>query len=538
MQHVISEMVYQKLVENMNEAILLRDKSKKVVYVNPKFCALTGFSFEEIKGRNSYDFWDKESVKIMKNIEATDRQKGVSSSYEANLLTKKNNKIPVLVSGTPLKDGGGMALIADLRQVNEKETLYRKLVEHMNEAVWMGDRNEKTVYANPKFCELMGYSLEEMIGKKSYEFWDNESVKRVKKVNQTKRKYGISSGYTGNLLTKSKRLIPVLLNGTPLADGGTIGIMTDLRMLKEKEENERILGKAILHSSDAIIIFDSKGKIISWNRGAKIIFGYKKDEILNQNLKTIFPSEEIDLMIQDTKKLQKLELVGLHKNQHKTKIALTFTPIYAKNSSKISSYLIIGRDIVEQVKFEEEIAVKYQKIRQAYGELGITKRKMDYLLDLTELCNTSSDKKNIADFIVTSIIMLTRVDACVLRSYDVPAKNLKLLSSFGVDNDWRGKAIIPFKNSLLEKAFQQKMPLRIIDIANENKHQSVSLARKNNLASLFLIPLIYNSKLVGSLSLYANPDKKLEIFENDFIEKYAQLISFVVKKKLKFKGSD
>ena len=30
---------------------------------------------------------------------------------------------------------------------------YQNLVEHMNEAMWVGDRNEITVYANPKFSE-------------------------------------------------------------------------------------------------------------------------------------------------------------------------------------------------------------------------------------------------------------------------------------------------------------------------------------------------------------------------------------------------
>lgn len=530
MQHAIPETVYQKLIEKMNEAVLLRDKNDKVLYVNPKFSDLTGYDLGDINRCDDFSLWDKKSTEFVQKIAVNERERGISSSYEAHLVTKQGKRIPVLVSGTPLPEGGSMALIADLRQIKEKETLYRKLVEHMNEAVWMGDKNERTIYANPKFCELMEYSLGEMLGRESYDFWDKESAEVVRNVNQTKRKRGMSSGYTGNLLTKTGKKVPVLLSGTPLENGGTIGIMTDLRLLKEKEEVERILGNAIQHASDAIVIFDSNGKITSWNKGAKVIFGYKKDEIIGSELKSIFPLEDIDLMIKNSRKLQKIELSGVHRNNRTLKIAATFTPIYKKGSRVISSYLIIGRDIIEQVKFEEEIAVKYKKIRQAYSQLGTVKRQMDYLLDLLELCNTSNDKKNIADFIVTSVIMLTRVDACVLRSFDTEKKDLKLLSSFGVDNDWRGKAVIPFKDSLVEKAYKNRASLRLIDISKENKHQSVYLAKKNNLSSLLLIPLIYESKLVGSLSLYANPNKKLEIFENEFIEKYAKLISFVVKK--------
>jgi PAS domain S-box-containing protein len=88
------------------------------------------------------------------------------------------------------------------------DILFRKMVENMNEAVWMGDKNERTIYANPKFCKIMEYSLEEMLGKESYEFWDSESAKTVREVNLSKRKKGISSSYEGNLLTKSGKKIP------------------------------------------------------------------------------------------------------------------------------------------------------------------------------------------------------------------------------------------------------------------------------------------------------------------------------------------
>src|SRR3989338_2626141 len=70
------------------------------------------------------------------------------------------------------------------------ELRFKKLVEHMNEGVWMGDKNERTIYANPKFCQMTGYTLEEMIGKVSYDFWDEESAKRVRNINTGERKKG------------------------------------------------------------------------------------------------------------------------------------------------------------------------------------------------------------------------------------------------------------------------------------------------------------------------------------------------------------
>lgn len=71
---------------------------------------------------------------------------------------------------------------------------YKNILDAMTESIWIGDENERTVYANPNFCRIMEYTLEEMIGKESYVFWDEESTKTVKK-NNSLRKKGENSKY-------------------------------------------------------------------------------------------------------------------------------------------------------------------------------------------------------------------------------------------------------------------------------------------------------------------------------------------------------
>ncbi|MFC1748034.1 PAS domain S-box protein [Pseudomonadota bacterium] len=405
---------------------------------------------------------------------------------------------------------------------------YKKLVEHMNEAVWMGDKEERTIYANPKFANLLGYTLDEMMGQKSYIFWDKESAKRVRNVNTTKRKKGISSSYEGNLLTKDGKLIPVLLSGTPLPDGGTIGIMTDLTELKKKEEKEKVLNNAIKYATDAIITFDSQGNIESWNKGAKIMFGYRKEEVLGDNIDRIFSVKDLKSILKQKEVLYDIELEAAQRNKRLIKVSATFTPLYAKDTKRVTHFLLIARDITEHTKFEEEMTLKYQKMRDAYNNFGIMRRQMDYIFELLEMAAEHSDQKTVSDFIVSSIIMLTRVDACVLRRFNKDDETLDLISSFGVGEHWNGKANIRFQGSLARKAFNKNAPLKIIEISKEPRYQSRFLAKKSNLSSLLLIPLIHKFEIVGTLSLYASPQRKLEIFENDFVEKYALLISMIV----------
>ena len=407
--------------------------------------------------------------------------------------------------------------------------IQQRLIDHMNEAVWIGDNEERTIYANPKFCKLLGYTMEEMLGRPSYDFWDRESAERVRSVNKKERRKGVSSSYEGNLLTKDKRKIPVLLSGTPLPDGGTIGIMTDLTELKKKEKMERLLGHAIQSANDAIIILDERGLMRSWNKGARMMFGFKKEDVLGKSIRKTLHMEGVDATLTRTSIRYNHQLEAKHKNGQIVRLAATITPAPSDDAGKGSDmWLLIARDCTAQNKFEEELALKYQKLRDAYNKFGITRRQMDYIFDLVQICTTTHSRKQLSDFVVSAVIMLTRVDACVLRSYNPAKKSLELLSSFGLSDDWRGKAAIKFRGGLAEKAFTLRAPLKVIDLTQEPRYHSPHLAKKHNLLSMLIIPLIVEDALVGTLSLYVSPEKKLELFENEFIERYASIVALAL----------
>lgn len=248
--------------------------------------------------------------------------------------------------------------------------VYKKLIDHMNEAVWLGDKDERTVYVNQKFAKMLGYKPEEMMGRESYDFWDKESGNRVRNINATDRRKGISSSYEGNLLTKDGKKIPVLLSGSPFPGGGTIGIMTDLTELKKKEEKEKILTKAMKLSSDAIITFDKSLKIQTWNKGAQSIFGYSKKAIVNSQITKIFSKEEISKIIKSSKTIYKFRIKGKHKNKKNLIISATLTPVLAENKKDVQLYLLIARDETKQIEFEEELEQKFKKVKEAYKKLG------------------------------------------------------------------------------------------------------------------------------------------------------------------------
>ncbi len=406
--------------------------------------------------------------------------------------------------------------------------MQQKLLDIMNEGVIIAGKNQRILYANKKLCELTEYSLSELLGKLSFLFWDEKTITHIRYVNEHLRRKGISSQYEGTIKTKHGQRVPALVSGSPLPDGSTIAIVTDLRPMREREKNEKILSTATKFSKDAVIVFNREGNIESWNKGAKLIFGYKEHEIIGGNIERIVLVKDHRELFVSGKVKVNFDLEARHKNKTLIKISTTITPIKSEIESGETFYLLMARDITNQSKYEEEVALKYQKIKEAYNQFGIIRRQMDYVFELIELAREYPDRKSVADFIVSSVIMLTRVDACVLRTFNEEKNTLDLISVFGVAEDWQGKMSIKFEKSLAQKAFEQHAPVRIIDVTKESRYQSRFLARKQNLCSLLLIPLEYHGKFIGSLSLYSMPEKKLDIFENEFIEQYAHLVEVIL----------
>jgi PAS domain S-box-containing protein len=129
-------------------------------------------------------------------------------------------------------------------------------------------------------------------------------------------------------------------------------------------EKIRAFHKSIVESSDEAIIGKSPdGTIISWNNGAKMMYGYSAEEIIGTSISMLIPKENEDDFIRVIERVRRGEHIGNHETVWKKKdgsqiaIALNLSPI-RNDEGEIIGVSSISRDITKQKKDERELLIK------------------------------------------------------------------------------------------------------------------------------------------------------------------------------------
>ncbi|MBN4051452.1 PAS domain S-box protein [bacterium AH-315-M05] len=123
------------------------------------------------------------------------------------------------------------------------EEKYRNLIETMHEGLLQVDNEDKIVFVNRRFCEMIGSPQDELIGKYAYKQLlpqYGKTRKEIKKIIALRKK-GISSQYEAQVSTKSGELKWFIIDGSPVYDTngkvvGSIGVHTDITERKKAEE--------------------------------------------------------------------------------------------------------------------------------------------------------------------------------------------------------------------------------------------------------------------------------------------------------------
>jgi PAS domain S-box-containing protein len=173
--------------------------------------------------------------------------------------------------------------------LRESEERFRKLVETMRIGLSAVDVKGVITYVNDQMCQMLGYTMDEMIGHPTTDFHDEESRKLQEEMFEKRRK-GLKdpTPYEIMWVAKDGHKVNTILTPTPgfSPDGkftSSFALFTDIterkRMEEQLQQSQQELQTIMDASPVAISWADLHGNIQYINRQHQALFGYTLEEI-------------------------------------------------------------------------------------------------------------------------------------------------------------------------------------------------------------------------------------------------------------------
>ncbi len=271
-----SEKNFRNLINNVSDVIMKVDLDGKINYTSPQIYDLFGYEEKELIGYHPFDFIHPEDLPKFEKLRKDAPNYRESYTFEFRAKHKKGHYISIFAKGNIIREKGKVRIIGVLRDVSEQKKAEIELrektatIESIFRAAPTGigmvvDREIKQV--NNRFCELVGYSSNELIGKnakivyaseKDYDYVGKEKYDQIKE-------HGIGTVET-QFKRKDGKIIDVLLSSVPInpkdLSAGVTFTALDITKRKKIEDKLRDRSKK-LEILNRIITESNKAKDLS-----------------------------------------------------------------------------------------------------------------------------------------------------------------------------------------------------------------------------------------------------------------------------------
>ena len=171
------------------------------------------------------------------------------------------------------------------------ETMFRQLAENSGVGVYIV-KDHKFHFANAKMADMFGYERGEMTASVGVFDIVAEDERQAVKEGIRRRLSGELQEvhYERRARKKDGSLFDVEVFGSKMQIDGrdvTIGVMLDITRRKEIEREGQLAALAYRHTSEAIMVTDAVGTVVTVNPAFTEITGYQPQEVIGQNIKLI-----------------------------------------------------------------------------------------------------------------------------------------------------------------------------------------------------------------------------------------------------------
>lgn len=294
---------FRALIERSSDVYMLVDEQGNVVYLNSAAQRLFGYTVEERRGRRAFEVVHPDDLPYVESTFARVRQQpGVACELTFRRYHKDGSVRWIEGAITNLlHDPAVCAIIGNFRDITDRlrtemalrqnEQLFRSVFDQAAVGICYSDLNGRFVRVNKRFCEITGYSAEELLRITYREITHPEDQQLFLEEGRKLHSGEIDTySFQKRYIQKHGAMIWVNLtisllrddDGSPLYE---IGVIEDITARKRAEEalrqSEERLQQAVRVSQIGIFDHDHRTDTIYWSPEQRQNYGWGPDEPVN-----------------------------------------------------------------------------------------------------------------------------------------------------------------------------------------------------------------------------------------------------------------
>ena len=372
------EEIYKVMVEQANDGLYMVDlDSRTIVFANPAFAEMFGYSAEELVCMNVLDIHlPEDEGRLQDAVRRVIQREGVVEEFWG--MTKSGEMVCIEIKLRLIEVEGDLFIMCVARDITqrkrveealrESEERLRKIFEHSNDAIFVIDpERDKILNANPKACSMLGYSLQDLLST-SISAIHPDDLPKLMAFGQSVVQHG--QGWTDELtcLTKDGQLLPTEISASTIEIAGRLCIISLIRDVSERKqanealrESENRFRTIVEHAADAFLIIGAEGQFVDVNQRACESLGYTREELLALSVPDV-------QMIDEARETLRQIAPGVHstlEGVHRRKDGTTF-PVESRiglievGGRRLT--LALARDVSERKQSEHMLIEQMQEL--------------------------------------------------------------------------------------------------------------------------------------------------------------------------------
>jgi len=383
-QNIMSNLCH-KLIDTFPLAAFFIDNKLNISHVNSLGLVLLDVSLTEIKHQSITVYYPEINLCIEHEGE----------NIKTFFIDQRNQKNDVTIKFVSIDDSSLFGILYIIEEshlsqnIIEKQKFNEIILDNIPADIAVFDKNHNYLYVNPNGIRDVE-TRKWMIGKNDFDYCDYKNIDKsiaqgrrniFNQAIHTKQQVEWVDEYNreGKNIYVMRRFYPVFIDDIFYY---VIGYGIDISELKRIENtvisNEN-RNKLILKSSyDAIIRFNSEGKITFWNPKADLFFGWKSEEVIGKNVfDIILPKRIGNIYYQHFKNFingnksfildEIIENTGVHKSNREFPIDISILPL--QEADGVISFCTFIRDITSRKEKQEQVALQNRKLKSQNSEL-------------------------------------------------------------------------------------------------------------------------------------------------------------------------